>query len=672
MKRAAIALFFAATLILVAMVCGVQITLTSNSPSNPQPTPSHPQASPSVSPSSVEFELPTLTPQAISIYVPDNYSTIQQAINSASPGEAIFVRAGDYDASVTINKAVWLIGENGQARIDAHSLEPDILICHSDVNITGFNLTNTPTPATGSFLEQMQGIGLPKQLPAIQVKNSQNCNIYGNKITDSSYAVTLESSSEIGIFNNEIYNCGFQIANSNCNKVIANSFAGGGTGINLQSSTGNVLVNNTIRDMSVGIWLDSSSGNTLRGNKLTKNYSSFHVTGSNLAAYGNDVDTSNTIEGKPIYYCIGKTYQVVPSDGACVVLVNCSGMIVQNSVLSLGSGGLVLANTNNSILQGNTLAAQDPALLSKYSTPGNPLDILIYHSHNNQIRSNCATVRLESSDNNTVTQNTGVIRLTDSNYNRIVGNSIHKVDFVAIDWSGITLKYSAYNLISQNTITDNSAGVWLCDGANNNRVENNTINGNAQGGIVLTVWPDSHGPRPESNIIFNNTLTDNGNQGILDSATGTQIIGNRLVANGGNGLDMSNDINCTVIGNVIEGFCFGMYRGAVNCTIVANNITINSRYSQYGVWFLSDTPGTFFHNNFFVPIDFSHSPNVTMVWDNGSEGNWWYFYTGVDSNGDGIGDTPYVINENNTDLYPLMKPYDITKAIPQTFQPFVS
>jgi nitrous oxidase accessory protein NosD len=59
------------------------------------------------------------------------------------------------------------------------------------------------------------------------------------------------------------------------------------------------------------------------------------------------------------------------------------------------------------------------------------------------------------------------------------------------------------------------------------------------------------------------------------------------------------------------------------------------------------------------------------VWDNGNEGNWWYFYTGVDSNGDGIGDTPYVLNENNTDLYPLMKPYDITKAIPQTFQPFV-
>ena len=129
---------------------------------------------------------------------------------------------------------------------------------------------------------------------------------------------------------------------------------------------------------------------------------------------------------------------------------------------------------------------------------------------------------------------------------------------------------------------------------------------------------------------------------------------------------MSNDVNCIVTGNVIEGFFFGMYRNsAVNCTITANDITINSRYSQYGVWFQSDTPGTFFHNNFFVPIDFSHSENATMVWDNGSEGNWWYFYTGVDSNNDGIGDTPFEINQNNSDRYPLMQPYDISKAVPE-------
>src|SRR5208337_2623103 len=36
------------------------------------------------------------------------------------------------------------------------------------------------------------------------------------------------------------------------------------------------------------------------------------------------------------------------------------------------------------------------------------------------------------------------------------------------------------------------------------------------------------------------------------------------------------------------------------------------------------------------------------------EGNYWSDYSGVDANRDGIGDTPYVIDANNTDNFPLM------------------
>jgi hypothetical protein len=52
-------------------------------------------------------------------------------------------------------------------------------------------------------------------------------------------------------------------------------------------------------------------------------------------------------------------------------------------------------------------------------------------------------------------------------------------------------------------------------------------------------------------------------------------------------------------------------------------------------------------------------PSSTNLWDNGVEGNYWSDYNGTDSNQDGIGDTPYIIDANNVDHYPLMAQYVI-------------
>jgi parallel beta-helix repeat protein len=80
------------------------------------------------------------------------------------------------------------------------------------------------------------------------------------------------------------------------------------------------------------------------------------------------------------------------------------------------------------------------------------------------------------------------------------------------------------------------------------------------------------------------------------------------------------------------------------------------------------TPDNMFYHNSFVDNFVHVTPTSSGIWDNGypSGGNYWRGYAGIDLNkgmyqnesgSDGLGDVPVVINEDNRDNYPLMKPY---------------
>lgn len=81
-------------------------------------------------------------------------------------------------------------------------------------------------------------------------------------------------------------------------------------------------------------------------------------------------------------------------------------------------------------------------------------------------------------------------------------------------------------------------------------------------------------------------------------------------------------------------------------------------------WSVSSSNNSVCHSNFidnnrqvydWAGDDPSVSPSVN-VWNDGhpSGGNYWSDCTGRDAEGDRIGDTPYVIDGNNQDDYPLM------------------
>lgn len=123
---------------------------------------------------------------------------------------------------------------------------------------------------------------------------------------------------------------------------------------------------------------------------------------------------------------------------------------------------------------------------------------------------------------------------------------------------------------------------------------------------------------------------------------------------------------CSEIGNATSGT---LLLHQSNVTVIGNEF-INQK--QLSIAINNYTDGNMiYENNFIEPtINVSKAQvqvglvqNNTNYFSNTGFGNYWTNYNGTDANNDGIGDTPYIINQNITDPKPLMNPLNISKPL---------
>ena len=197
------------------------------------------------------------------ITVPDDYPTIQDAINAATDGDTVFVRNGTYYENVIVDKTVSLVGEDKTETIVNGNGSGNVMeILASSVQMSKFTVRN------GS--EYYPGSG-------IIIDHATSCIISNCLLINNRDGISLFYSSDNTLENNDFLN------NSR-----------GGHGIRLDGSSNNFIVNNRIISNNMyGIFLYDSSNNTVAGSILRDNeYGIVVQLSGHNGIYGNNISKS--------------------------------------------------------------------------------------------------------------------------------------------------------------------------------------------------------------------------------------------------------------------------------------------------------------------------------------------------------------------------------------------
>lgn len=335
------------------------------------------------------------------LYVPGNYSKIQDAIENAVEGTIIYVDEGIYYESLTIEKTVSLIGVINKTILLNVNGQVSIKITAKNVVISGFVVNTSLSTSNGIYIFRSNHVVVKNNI----IVNHRN-------------------------------------------------------GIYMRYSSNTLLENNSVIRNDIGIHIYDSTNNTLKSNIMIKNVINIRIWGSPLPHFKHNIDETNKVDGKSIYYLVNQQDKVITGDAGFVGLINCSNIIVRDVNIKNNFAGVLLAYTNNCTISNSTFAENERGLY-----------LLASHKNvisNNVVESNqWSGFSLVASTNNSILSNV------------VCGNSYGLYLSTGTYISGEQTFASKFNMVESNKIVENFYGLFLdnvtCNIFRYNLFENNSL-----------------------------------------------------------------------------------------------------------------------------------------------------------------------------------------------------
>lgn len=640
---------------------------------------------------------------------------IQDQVDAATAGDTIVIPGGGYQENVVVNgKDNLTIRAAAGAEVIVTPLsvaEPVFYLHANGVRIEDLTIQGPPD-------ESMQKAGVMIGYHgAGTTKDIHGCSVHNCEISLCSGGI-WQNYGWGGVFttNTLINNMGdgIQISAANSCTIGWNEISGCSDGVYIYVSQYSDITGNTISDCRGYGMRMYGEYLTVAQNTMVNNLYNFNISGE-MATH---TVTENTVNGLPVYYFVSQSSFTVPAGTGCLYLINCTDIEVKDLPLSHNSpcigvrdsqnitihdcafsdcnyglsafGGSGLTVTGCSVTDaewGLWLSSVDDFSLTGNTCSNSKFPIEAYCNNgaiSNNVMADCRTFKAGSS-NTTISGND----LQDCNEMEVTGSGV-QLNNNNLRNCVLTLKGSGIQL-SGNTMDGDGASMRLEPASDNFSSltidDTNTINDKP-----VYYWKGQSGRAVPANaslvgLIDCGSITASGlelsgnSHGMLLINTSDTLVQNVSVSSCQSGIRMDNSSsntieNCELIDNGIGLRISADYGQNGGGNIIAHNDFVSnwsglSIGSPYNELYLNNFVNTYYSpgaadygtsNTWRTPEPVSYRFGGADPLRTSYLGNFYDDYSGVDSDNDGIGDTPYVLYEDswtyNADDYPLMAAVD--------------